>query len=59
MFFDFVYSVAISIAGAILFLLADRYEHSHIMAATLKFWVVFVSSVIVMERLGPYLLPLF
>jgi hypothetical protein len=59
MFFDFAYSFAISIAGAILFLLVDRYERNHIWGATLKFWVVFVSSVIVMERLGPYWLSLF
>ncbi len=54
-----VYSLIVSFAGAALFLLVDRYERSHVMAALLKFLVLFVSSVIIMQRLRAYGLSLF
>jgi hypothetical protein len=54
-----VYSLIISFTGAALFLLVDRYERNHIMAALLKFLVLFVSSIIIMQRLRSYGLSLF
>jgi hypothetical protein len=57
--YDLVYSLIVSFAGAALFLLVDRYERSHVMAALLKFLVLFVSSVIIMQRLRAYGLLLF
>jgi hypothetical protein len=57
--YDLVYSLIISFTGAALFLLVDRYERNHIMAALLKFLVLFVSSMIIMQRLRSYGLSLF
>jgi hypothetical protein len=57
--YDLFYSLIISLAGASLFLLVDRYERNRLMAALLKFLLVFVSGVIVIERLHPYWLSLF
>jgi hypothetical protein len=59
MSFDLVYSLSISFAGATLFLFVDRYERNRTMAGLLKFLVLFVSSVIIMERLRPYWISLF
>jgi hypothetical protein len=39
--------------------LGDRYERNHTMAALLKFLVLFVSSIKIMQRLRSYGLSLF
>ena len=54
MYRDFAYSLFISFAGAILFLLVDRLEHNGPVASSLKFLILFVSSVVIMHRLRPY-----
>jgi hypothetical protein len=59
MYDDLAYSLAISIAGAALFLFVDRVESNRLMAALLKFLVLFVSSVVIMHRLRPLVLSLF
>lgn len=57
--YDLLYSLIIAFAGSALILLVDRYEPNRTLAGVLKFLLVFVSSVIVMERLRPYWLSLF
>jgi hypothetical protein len=57
--YDLVYSFIVSFTGAILFLFVDRLEPSRTMAGLLKFLVLFVSSVIVMQRMRAYGLSLF
>jgi hypothetical protein len=52
MFYDAVYSSAIAIAGAIIFLFVDRLEPNRAVAHLLKFLVLFVSSIIIMQRLS-------
>ena len=59
MYRDFAYSLFISFAGAILFLLVDRLEHNGPVASFLKFLILFVSSVVIIHRLRPYGLSLF
>lgn len=57
--YDLLYSLIIAFAGSALILVVDRYEPNRTLAGVLKFLLVFVSSVIVMERLRPYWLSLF
>jgi len=52
MHYDVLYSLIVSFAGAALFLLVDKYERNHTIAALLKFFVLFVSSIIIMQRLS-------
>jgi hypothetical protein len=59
MYYDFAYSLIISFAGAVLFLIVDRNEPNRTVAGLLKFLVLFVSSVVVMHKMRPYGLSLF
>jgi hypothetical protein len=54
-----IYAFALSIAGAILFLLVDRYEPHGPTARLLKFLILFVSGVAIMHKLRPYGFSLF
>ena len=45
MYSDVIYSIAIGLVGAILFLLVDKHEPDGPMARLLKFLVLFVASV--------------
>jgi uncharacterized membrane protein len=56
---DLLYALIIVFAGSFLFLFVDRYERNHAMAALLKFLVLAVSSLIVMQRMGVNWLSLF
>jgi hypothetical protein len=56
---DLLYALIISFAGAALFLLVDRYEPNHTMAALLKFLVLALSSLVIMQRMGANWLSLF
>jgi hypothetical protein len=56
---DLLYALIISFAGAALFLLVDRYEPNHTMAALLKFLVLAVSSLAIMQRMDANWLSLF
>jgi hypothetical protein len=44
MFYELIYLAVISVAGANLFLLVDRYERDRTMGALLKFLVLAISS---------------
>jgi hypothetical protein len=57
--YDLVYSLVISLIGAILFLFVDRLESNRALATLLKFLVLFVSGIIIMQRLRPYWISLF
>jgi hypothetical protein len=57
--YDLLYSLIISFAGSFLFLLVERYEPNRTIGGLLKFLVLFVSSVIILQRLRPYGLSLF
>jgi hypothetical protein len=59
MHYDLLYSLIISFAGSFLFLLVERYEPNRTIGGLLKFLVLFVSSVIILQRLRPYGLSLF
>jgi hypothetical protein len=59
MYSDLFYSFTISVIGAVLFLLVDRYEPERPLARLLKFLVLFVTGVAVLHRLQPYGLALF
>jgi hypothetical protein len=59
MYSDMIYAFALSIAGAILFLLVDRYEPHGPTARLLKFLILFVSGVAIMHKLRPYGFSLF
>jgi hypothetical protein len=54
MHYDLLYSLIVSFAGSLLFLLVDRYEPNRTMAGLLKFLVLFVSSGIIMHSLRPF-----
>jgi hypothetical protein len=55
----FIYSFAIGLAGAIMFLFVDKYEPDGPMGRLLKFLVLFVSAVAILHKLKPYGLSLF
>jgi hypothetical protein len=57
--YDLLYSLIIAFAGSAQILLVDRCEPNLTMAAVLKFLLIFVSSVMVMERLRAYWISLF
>ena len=59
MYLDVFYSLAIGFAGAILFVLVDKYEPDGPMARLLKFLLLFISMVAIFHRLRPYGLALF
>jgi hypothetical protein len=59
MYLDAFYSLAIGFAGAILFVLVDKYEPDGPMARLLKFLLLFISMVAIFHRLRPYGLALF
>jgi hypothetical protein len=59
MYSDLFYSFTISVIGAILFLLVDKYEPEGPLARLLKFLVLFVAGAAVLHRLQPYGLALF
>jgi hypothetical protein len=56
---DVLYSFTIGFAGAILFLLVDKYEPDGPMARLLKFLILFVAGVAILHKLQPYGLALF
>jgi hypothetical protein len=51
---DLLYALVIAFGGSFLFLLVDKHEHNRTMGALLKFLVLAVSSVIIMQRLLSY-----
>jgi hypothetical protein len=51
---DFIYALAITFAGAILFLAVDRYENDTMVANLLKFLVLIFTSVAILHRLQPF-----
>jgi hypothetical protein len=59
MYSDVIYSFAIGFVGAILFLLVDKHEPDGPMARLLKFLILFVASVAILQKLQPYGLALF
>jgi len=59
MYSDMIYAFALSIAGAILFLLVDRYEPNGRIASLLKFLILFVSGVAIVHKLHLYGFSLF
>jgi hypothetical protein len=54
MYSDLFYSFTIAVAGAVLFLLVDKYEPDGPMARLLKFLVLFVSGVVILHKLQPW-----
>ena len=56
---DLLYSFIIALAGGILFVLVDKYERNEPMGRLLKFLLLFVAAVVIMQRLRPYGLALF
>jgi len=56
---DMIYAFALSIAGAMMFLLVDKYETHGPTARVLKFLILFVSGVAILHKLRPYGLSLF
>ena len=56
---DLIYAFALSVAGAILFLLVDKYKPHGPTARLLKFLILFVSGVAIMHKLRPYGFSLF
>ena len=59
MYSDVIYSFAIGLVGAILFLLVDKQEPDGLMARLLKFLILFVAGVAILHKLQPYGLALF
>jgi hypothetical protein len=59
MYLDAFYSLAIGFAGAILFVLVDKYELDGPMARLLKFLILFVAGVAILHKLQPYGFALF
>jgi hypothetical protein len=57
--YDLVYSFVIGVTGAILFLFVDRLEPNRAVSSLLKFLVLFVSSIIIMQKLRSNGLSLF
>ena len=56
---DLIYAFALSIAGAILFLLVDKYEPHGPTVRLLKFLILFVSGVAIVHKLHLYGFSLF
>jgi hypothetical protein len=56
---DMLYSLIIAFAGSFLYLLVDKHEPNRTMAGILKFLVLFVSSVIIVNSFRPFGLSLF
>jgi hypothetical protein len=56
---DVLYSFTIGFVGAILFLLVDKYEPEGVLARLLKFLILFVAGVAILQKLQPYGLALF
>jgi hypothetical protein len=54
-----LYSFTIGFVGAILFLLVDKYEPEGALARLLKFLILFVAGVAILQKLQPYGLGLF
>ena len=59
MYSDMIYAFALSIAGAILFLLVDKYEPNGRIASLLKFLILFVSGMAIVHKLHLYGFSLF
>jgi hypothetical protein len=59
MYSDVFYSFVVGFAGAVLFVLVDRYEPDGRMAHLLKFLVLFVAGVAILHKLKPFGLALF
>jgi hypothetical protein len=51
---DFIYALAITFVGAVLFLAIDRYEDDAMVANLLKFLVLIFTSVAILHRLQPF-----
>jgi hypothetical protein len=51
---DFLYALVIAFGGSFLFLLVEKRERNRTMGALLKFLVLAVSSVIIIQRLLSY-----
>jgi hypothetical protein len=51
---DFIYALAITFAGAVLFLAVDRYEDDAVVANLLKFLLLIFTSVAILHRLQPF-----
>ena len=52
MYSDVFYSFVVGFAGAVLFVLVDRYEPDGRMAHLLKFLVLFVAGVAILHKLA-------
>jgi hypothetical protein len=59
MYSNVLYSFTIGFVGAILFLLVDKYEPEGALARLLKFLILFVAGVAILQKLQPYGLGLF
>jgi hypothetical protein len=59
MYSNVLYSFTIGFVGAILFLLVDKYEPEGVLARLLKFLILFVAGVAILQKLQPYGLGLF